>query len=406
MNKNEIIVIYGKEYKAMTKELLVRADLASLISGKDTLIGIKPNLLGPVLAEEGGTTHPCVVEGLIEYLQENGFSNLVMLEGSWVGDKTEESVRYCGYDRISERYQVPFWDMQKDKAVKADCGGMELNICERARKIEFLINVPVLKGHCQTKITCALKNMKGLIPNSEKRRFHRLGLHDPIGHLALGLHQDFILVDSICGDLTFEDGGNPVEQNRLMAALDPVLCDAYGCQLLGIPVEQVPYITTAARLGAGSCDAAQAQVTVLREQRMEEQADVRALCERKLEERTDESAVYEQKPAAQTVYVEDAAHGGVTEGGYRRVMKLAEKAEEVDSCSACYAYLIPALEMLEDEGLLDRLTEKICIGQGHRGKTGELGVGNCTCKFRHTLEGCPPTENQMYEFLKSYIDCL
>ena len=37
---------------------------------------------------------------------------------------------------------------------------MELNVCERVKEIDFLINVPVLKGHCQTKITCALKNMK------------------------------------------------------------------------------------------------------------------------------------------------------------------------------------------------------------------------------------------------------
>ena len=84
-------------------------------------------------------------------------------------------------------------------------------------------------------------------------------------------------------------------------------------------------------------------------------------------------------------------------------MKLAEKAEEVDSCSACYGYLLPALEMLEREGLLDSLTEKICIGQGYRGKEGKLGVGNCTRKFQHSLGGCPPTENQMYEFLKEYI---
>ena len=26
--------------------------------------------------------------------------------------------------------------------------------------LDFMINVPVMKGHCQTKITCALKNMK------------------------------------------------------------------------------------------------------------------------------------------------------------------------------------------------------------------------------------------------------
>lgn len=376
MKKNEIIVIYGKEYKQMTKELLTRAGLADMIPKKETLVGIKPNLLGQVLAEEGATTHPEVVAGLIEYLQEHGFNNLVMLEGSWIGDSTEETIKYCGYDRISEKYQVPFWDMQKDKGVEVDCGGLKLNICQRVRNIDFLINVPVLKGHCQTKITCALKNMKGLIPNSEKRRFHRLGLHDPIGHLALGIHQDFILVDSICGDLTFEDGGNPVEQNRLMAVADPVLCDAYGCSLLGIPVEQVPYITTAAGLGAGCSDVQKADVITL----------------------------WERKDTQGNYYLEgDFGQDISSEGGFRHVMKLAEKAEEVDSCSACYGYLIPALNMLEQDGLLEKLTEKVCIGQGHRGNCGELGVGNCTRKFKHTLEGCPPTENQMYEFLKAYI---
>lgn len=379
MNKNEILVIYGREYVQMTKELLTRADLSSQIPSPNTLIGIKPNLLGQVLAEEGGTTHPEVVQGLIEYLQENGFHNLVMLEGSWVGDSTEETIKYCGYDRLCEKYRVPFWDMQKDRTEEVDCGGMKLNICRRAREIEFLINVPVLKGHCQTRITCALKNMKGLISNSEKRRFHRMGLHDPIGHLALGLHQDFILVDSICGDLTFEDGGNPVEQNRLMAALDPVLCDTYGCALLGISVETVPYITTASRLGAGSCDLKQAVITSL----------------------------WEKKEGGKLSYLEEPGRQTrMTEGGYRHVMRLAEKAEEVDSCSACYGYLIPALQMLEQEGLLDKLPEKICIGQGHRGKTGELGVGNCTRQFRHTVAGCPPTEIQMYDFLKKYISNL
>ena len=51
------------------------------------------------------------------------------------------------------------------------CGDMELQICECAKKVDFMINVPVMKGHCQTKITCALKNMKGLLPNKEKTSF-------------------------------------------------------------------------------------------------------------------------------------------------------------------------------------------------------------------------------------------
>lgn len=188
-----------------------------------------------------------------------------------------------------------------------------------------------------------------------------MGLHKPIGHLALGIRQDFILVDSICGDLSFEDGGNPTVMNRIFAAWDPVLCDAYVCRLLHYQAEEVPYIGIAEALGAGSADLGRAVIWEL------------------------------NAPGGRTVLPDR-----------NRVMKLAEAVEEVDSCSACYGYLIPALDMLDQEGLLSDFPEKICIGQGYKGKTGTLGIGNCTRDFTCSLKGCPPTETEIYEFLKAY----
>ena len=88
----------------------------------------------------------------------------------------------------------------------------------------------------------------------------------------------------------------------------------------------------------------------------------------------------------------------------RKVVELKDAVEEVESCSACYGYLIPALAMLKDEGLFGKLHEKISIGQGYRGKEGTLGVGNCTRKFAHSCPGCPPTEQEIYEFLKAYLN--
>jgi len=87
----------------------------------------------------------------------------------------------------------------------------------------------------------------------------------------------------------------------------------------------------------------------------------------------------------------------------RKIVELQDAVEEVESCSACYGYLIPALDRLKEEGLLPELREKICIGQGYRGKSGALGVGSCTSGFACNLKGCPPTDEQMYEFLKQYI---
>ena len=362
MKKNEIYIKSGTEYKDVTKELLEQCGLAEQIPAKDLQIGIKPNLVSPTEASWGATTHPEIVAGIIEYLQEKGFSKIAMLEGSWVGDRTTEAYEICGYRELSEKYQVPFWDMQKDTGVDRDCGGMALKICSSVEKIDFLINVPVLKGHCQTKITCALKNMKGLIPNTEKRRFHALGLHKPIAHLNMGIRQDFIVVDNICGDLDFEDGGNPVVMNRIWAGVDPVLVDAYVCNMLHYEVSEVPYVVLAEQLGVGCADLAKADICICGENQ--------------------EVQIRKRK----------------------KVVEVADAVEEVDSCSACYGYLIPALDMLKQDGLLEKLDQKICIGQGYRDKTGELGVGHCTRHFRCHAEGCPPTENQIYEFLKEYIE--
>ena len=361
MNKNQIFIKSGTEYKKITKELLTASNLAELIGDRNKMVGIKPNLVSPSDPSEGGTTHPEIVAGILEYLKENGFQNMMLLEGSWVGDRTADAFEVCGYRRLCEDYDIKFYDTQKDKSYVKDCSGLELKICESVKKIDFLINVPVMKGHCQTKITCALKNMKGLIPNTEKRRFHAMGLHKPIAHLNAGIHQDFIVVDNICGDLDFEDGGNPVVMNRIWAGMDPVLIDSYVCQVMHYETKDVPYIGLAEELGVGSTDLKNAHI----------------------------------------IYCEESARKELPKS--RKVVELQDAVEEVESCSACYGYLIPALEMLKNDGLFEKLDTKICIGQGYRGKTGKLGVGACTCKFEHNVNGCPPTENQIYDFLKQYI---
>ena len=70
MNNTEILAIYGTEYKEMTKTLLKEANLAEQIPDKDCRIGIKPNLVSPSEASWGATTHPEIVAGIIEYLQD------------------------------------------------------------------------------------------------------------------------------------------------------------------------------------------------------------------------------------------------------------------------------------------------------------------------------------------------
>ena len=383
MEKNEILKIYGSEYRTMTKMLLSRADLAALAGGRDRRIGIKPNLVSPSPAEFGATTHPEIVAGIIEYLQEHGFRNIVIAEGSWIGDRTKEAYDVCGYRALREQYGVPLLDAQTEPYHMADCAGMELAVSDIADRIDFLINVPVLKGHCQTKVTCALKNIKGLIPNREKSRFHRMGLHKPIAHLQKAVRQDFIVVDHICGDPDFEEGGNPLEKNCIMAARDPVLTDTYACRLLGIRPEEVPYIGLAEKLGIGSGDLDTALIRKI----ITDGPD--STCH------NSEETCLIRKDACLVPDTEEPKE--------RHFLDVSYAVEDYDSCSACYSSLTYALRRLNEEGLLERLDTKIGIGQGMQGKTGRLGIGRCTKDFDFCIMGCPPDEEDVYRELKRYI---
>ena len=76
-----------------------------------------------------------------------------------------------------------------------------------------------------------------------------MGLRTTDRPLKYHCPQRLYLVDNICGDLDFEEGGNPVVMNRVLGFKDPVLCDAFVCDSMGYSIQDVPYIPLAEKLG-------------------------------------------------------------------------------------------------------------------------------------------------------------
>ena len=360
MEKNEIYIIYGKDIETMAFNLAQEADLAALISDRDKRIGLKPNLVSPKPASSGATTHPEIASGLISYLKKNRFKNIVILEGAWAGASTADAFKICGYKKLADKTGVKLIDTKNDKIKSCDCMGMKIDICESALKLDFMINLPVMKGHCQTKITCALKNNKGLIPDREKRRFHTIGLTNPIAHLNTVIRNDFIVVDGICGDPDFEEGGNPLYSYRLFAVRDPVLCDSWAAKQMGYNVNEIPYITLAEKLGIGNANP--------------------------------DSAVIRELNSRQEQLIDNSSPS-------LKVKQLAGFITDDNACSACYSSLIYALTRMSQKELAE-LKDKICTGQGFQGKKGSTGIGQCCCGFEKFCPGCPPSGSEILDFLK------
>ena len=363
MDKTDIFVLHGTNPALMAKRLLQAAGLAEQIGNRKNRIGLKPNLVLASPAKNGATTHPEIVAAVVEYLQENGFHNIAIMEGAWVGAKTTDAFRVCGYEILAKRYGVELIDLQRDKMTVHSCRGIDVELCQSALDVDFMINLPVLKGHCQTLLTCALKNNKGIISNAEKRRFHSMGLHKPIAHMNMAAKNDFILVDGICGDLDFEEGGNPIQGDMLFAARDPVLCDAFAAVLLGLDPQKVAYIGLAEELGVGSANLSRAKIR-------------------------------------QLIDGKDAGRATKPTG---RVRQLAAYLEEDAACSACYASAVRALSQLEMRKL-KMLKHKICVGQGFAGKSGGFGVGHCTAQFDRSVKGCPPTARDILDALRQEVE--
>lgn len=363
MHKNELHVIYGSQPLAMIKEILAGINLASELD-KEMKIALKPNLVLARPAQEGATTSPLIVEGIIQYLREHNLNNITIMEGSWVGDKTSRAFKVCGYEDISRKYGIPLIDLQKDDFHKVKVGDLNLKVCSKVLETDYLINLPVLKAHCQTLFTCALKNIKGCIPNSEKRKFHLLGLHKPIAYLSQAVKPGLNIVDSLNGDLSYEEGGNPVQMDRIIIGKDPVLVDTYCASLIGYTADDIKYIRLAEQLGTGKADLSSATIT-------EYNAELKNYS---------------------------------TFTPSRQAAVLAQKVEALDACSACYGSLIHALKRMEEKGLLGQVQGKIKIGQGYKGRSLDgTGIGSCTSGCSAYLKGCPPSALDMVRFLEDNL---
>jgi uncharacterized protein (DUF362 family) len=361
MTKQEILIMYGNDPYEMIPQIMDATKIETQLDRSAT-IAIKPNLVVAKPSESGATTDPAIVDALITWLKQKGYSQISIIESAWVGERTERAFNVCGYQDIAKKHDVELVDLKKDQAVEVVVGDMALKVCQCAINADFLINIPVLKAHCQTNMTCALKNLKGCIPDSEKRRYHALGLHKPIAYLNKALTSHLTIVDGIVGDLTFEEGGTPVEMDRIIVGSDPVLVDSYITKLMGLELEDVPYIKLAEELAVGSSDIDRA---VIKELNM-------------------------------------GNHSTKTTKATHHIRKLVKNVKDDQACSACYGNLVQALNRLYEDGELGGINQDILIGQGYKGKKSlkGIGIGQCLKGCDTYVNGCPPRADEILKYLR------
>jgi uncharacterized protein (DUF362 family) len=228
------------------------------------LVHINPSWVAPPVEKEAGCiTIPEIPRAIADIVKRLG-ARPVIADSSAVGVDTEKIIRESGYGELRAMgYEVvnlketPHADLPVQNGKVFDV----LSIWQLVQEADVVISVPKLKTHDQTEMTCAIKNLKGLLTDREKRTMHRVGLFDGVVDLMTVVKPALAVVDAtICQEGLGPIFGKPVEMNLIVAGKDLVAVDSTCAQLIGYEPRETLLTVNAAKRGLGVMDPAQIEI--------------------------------------------------------------------------------------------------------------------------------------------------
>lgn len=222
------------------------------LSSNDKVL-IKPNncFRHKIMPPYGMVTTSKIIDGIVQLLLNHGCKDISIGEGAIIGildeldPYTKRGFKGTGIDRVAEKYGVRLIDFNQGLFQELDLGGVKAQVSIAALEADFLINVPVLKTHFQTKVSLGFKNLKGCLSKASKQRFHITNRLDSlICLLNEAIKSDLVIIDGI---YMLEKGpealaGVAHRKDLIIASPDIFECDIVGSTILGIDPSQVDYL--------------------------------------------------------------------------------------------------------------------------------------------------------------------
>jgi uncharacterized protein (DUF362 family) len=340
------------------------------LAGKSVLV--KPNLVEPEDYTTGQTTNPKLVEGIIQWCKSQGAASIAIGEGpSYFQPRTELKACFIatGIADVARRQDVP-WILFDEGPFRSFHNHSprtpkNFSISEHAFTWDHIINVPVPKTHYLTRVSIGMKNLKGFIKWSDKPSFHHVGAEGINGSVTE-------LNRLIRPSLTVVDCTAPVHGNKnfLLAGTDIVAVDAVTASLMGYNPREIGTIRLGHEAGLGEMNLAKIDIL----------GDDLKNFKMNLEQLED----------------------------YLRRAFPNLRLQAQSACSGCLIPLFSSLHRIDEEIKPSSKALTLTLGKNKAHQTSEtnLYVGECTkeCADKALwLGGCPPTREEMFEFLRNQL---
>jgi len=183
----------------------------------------------------GSNTSEWFLDALLKILREKGFNHLKVIEGDLPDFKAEQMIHRTRLIKILEEHKVPFLpyeNLPRDEH--------ELPLFLRGSQ---LINLPVFHTHGYAVISCATKNLFGLLPKT-RRKYHKI-LSGKLLEITNYI-KTFTIVDGTVG-LVGESTrrGNPRRLDLILTGWDPLSIDDVVARIMGYQTFDIPLLSLA-----------------------------------------------------------------------------------------------------------------------------------------------------------------
>lgn len=239
---------------------LVQAAIASVggverfIRPGDTVL-LKPNMAWDRTPAQGANTHPAVV-GEVARLCRGAGAKRVIVADVPVHDAARTAERsgiraaaLAAGAEVAFPPAVAFTDAALDGTVLA-----RWEVLAVLFEADKLINLPVVKEHSLSRMTCGFKNWYGLLGGT-RARLHQ-EIDQCIADLAHAIRPTLTVVDAtrvmVRGGPTGGRLDDIVAMDTVAAGTDPVALEAWSATLLKLDPREIPYLALAEKRGVGS----------------------------------------------------------------------------------------------------------------------------------------------------------
>jgi uncharacterized protein (DUF362 family) len=219
---------------------------------------LKPNIGWDVVPELAANTNPLLVKRIIEHCFKAGAKEVYVFDhtiDNWINcyknSGIEKAAKSAGAKIVpgsSEKYyqqiEIP--------------GGVVLKsakVHELLLETDVFLNVPILKDHNATRMTCCLKNMMGVV--WDRGYWHSNNLNQCIADYALFEKKPALnIID--CYNVMVKHGPQGVskedlvQMKSLIITTDWVAGDTAATKMLGIETSRIEYIPIAHKMGLGN----------------------------------------------------------------------------------------------------------------------------------------------------------